>query len=252
MNLATNARDAMPDGGRLTIKTETFDIDSEYVRRHLFAKAGRYACVSVTDTGDGMDETTRENIFEPFFTTKGVGRGVGLGLAIVYGIIKQHEGDINVYSELGKGTTFKIYLPLISSAVEEKKQKEPPSPKGGTETVLLAEDSAEVRGLIKAVLERAGYRVINASDGEEAVQKFMENRDAVQLLLFDVTMPRKDGKEAYKEIKALNPLIRAILMSGYAAEIFDEKGLLEMGADFASKPVRPAELLRKIREVLDR
>lgn len=252
MNLATNARDAMPDGGLLTIETEAVNIESEYVNRHLFAKAGRYACVSVTDTGAGMDENTRENIFEPFFTTKGVGRGVGLGLAIVYGIIKQHEGDINVYSELGKGTIFKIYLPLIRSKVEGKKQTEPSPPKGGTETVLVAEDNAEVRDLIKAVLERAGYRVIEASDGQEAVHKFMENRDTVRMLLLDVTMPRKDGKEAYREIKGTNPLIRAVFMSGYTAEIIDKKGMLEIGVDFVSKPVRPAELLRKIREVLDR
>jgi PAS domain S-box-containing protein len=252
MNLATNARDAMPDGGLLTIETEAVNIDSEYANSHLFAKAGRYACVSVSDKGAGMDDNTRANIFEPFFTTKGVGKGVGLGLAIVYGIIKQHEGDINVYSELGKGTTFRIYLPLISSRVEEKKQEESPAPKGGTETILVAEDNAEVRDLIKAVLERAGYRVLEASDGKEAVQKFMENRDTVQLLLFDVTMPRKDGKQAYKEIKGISPLIRAVLMSGYTAEFVDKKGLLEIGIDFVSKPVRPAELLRKIREVLDR
>lgn len=252
MNLATNARDAMPGGGTLTIETEAVNIDREYVNSHLFSKAGMYARVSVSDKGSGMDENTRENIFEPFFTTKGVGKGVGLGLAIVYGIIKQHEGDINVYSELGKGTTFKIYLPLISSRVEEKKQEEPLPPKGGTETVLVAEDSAEVRDLIRAVLERAGYKVIEASDGEEAVHKFMDHRDTVQLLLFDVTMPRKDGKEAYKEIKGINPLIRAVLMSGYTAEFIDKKGLLEIGLDFVSKPIRPAELLRKIREVLDR
>lgn len=252
MNLATNARDAMPDGGTLTIETEAVDIDREYADSHLFVKAGRYACVSVSDKGAGMDEDTRANIFEPFFTTKGVGRGVGLGLAIVYGIIKQHEGDVNVYSELGKGTTFKIYLPLISSRIEEKKQEEQPPPKGGTETVLVAEDSAEVRDLIKAVLEKAGYRVLEASDGEEAVHEFMENRDTVQLLLFDVTMPRKDGKEAYKEIKETSPFIRAVLMSGYTVESIDKKGLIEMGVDFVPKPVRPAELLRKIREVLDR
>jgi PAS domain S-box-containing protein len=252
MNLATNARDAMPDGGLLTIKTEAVDIDGEYLDRHPFAKAGRYACVSVTDTGAGMDENTRENIFEPFFTTKGVGRGVGLGLAIVYGIIKQHEGDINVYSELGSGTTFRIYLPLSSSRVKEEKQKGTSPPNGGTETVLVAEDSAEVRGLIRVVLERAGYRVIEASDGEEAVHKFMENRDTVHLLLFDVTMPRKNGKEAYEEIKGLKPIIKAVFMSGHTAEIIDKKGMLETGIDFVPKPVGPAELLRKIREVLDR
>jgi PAS domain S-box-containing protein len=252
MNLATNARDAMPNGGLLTIKTEAVTIDSEYVDRHLFAKAGGYACISVTDTGSGMDEDTRENLFEPFFTTKDVGRGVGLGLAIVYGIIRQHEGDINVYSELGSGSTFRIYLPLTSSRVEERKQKAASPPKGGTETVLLAEDNAAVRGLLRAVLERAGYSVIEASDGEEAVHKFMENRDAVHLLLFDVTMPKKNGKEAYEEIKGIRPLIRAVFMSGYTAEIIDRKGLLETGTDFVPKPVGPAELLRSIREVLDR
>ncbi|MCL5976928.1 MAG: ATP-binding protein [Nitrospirae bacterium] len=254
MNLATNARDAMPKGGLLTIETKPVIIDSEYAGTHLFAKPGIYACISVTDTGVGMDEKTRKNIFEPFFTTKELGKGTGLGLSIIYGIVKQHDGDINVYSEPGKGTTFKIYFPLIMAASAEKKGGDIaiPPPKGGTETVLVAEDNHEVRYIVKAVLEGGGYTVIEAFDGEDAVKKFIENKDRVQLLLLDVIMPKKNGKEAYDEIKSMRPGIKTVFMSGYTAEIIDRKGMMEAGAELVSKPISPNGLLRKIREVLDR
>jgi CheY-like chemotaxis protein len=252
MNLATNARDAMPEGGCLTIETRPVRIDEEYVKRHIFATPGMYALLSVTDTGIGMDEKTKERIFEPFFTTKEVGKGTGLGLAIVHGIVKQHNGKINVYSEPGRGTTFKIYLPLIGKEAVEAEISELPPPKGGTETILLAEDDETVRELIKNILEESGYKMIEAVDGEDAVEKFKGNKDRIHLALFDVIMPKKNGKEACEEIKSIIPDIKTIFMSGYTADIVSRKGILEEGLAFIAKPVSPDELLRKVREVLDR
>ena len=253
MNLATNARDAMPDGGVLTMGTETMRMDTEYIKTHGYGKPGEYVLVSVTDTGAGMDEKTRERIFEPFFTTKEIGKGTGLGLAMVYGIVKQHKGYINVYSEIGKGTTFKIYLPLVeTNIVEEAKTKEVITLIGGTETILLAEDDIEVRKLMRNVLEEFGYKIIEAEDGEDAVNKFAENRDSVQLLILDVVMPNKNGKEAYEDIKKLRADVRALFISGYTANIIHERGILEEGINFISKPVSPGELLKTVREVLDK
>ncbi len=252
MNLATNARDAMPNGGSLTIETEAVNIDEEFIKAHAYGKPGEYALISISDTGAGMDEKTKDKIFEPFFTTKEVGKGTGLGLAMVYGIIKQHDGYIHVYSEPNEGTTFRIYLPVIESEVEEIKQKDLQSVEGGTETVLVAEDDASVRGLIKDMLGRYGYNVITAEDGEDAVKKFSENRGMVQLLLFDVIMPRKNGKEAYTEIKKIKSDIKVIFISGYTADIIHKKGILEEGLNFILKPISKNNLLRKVREVLDK
>ncbi len=252
MNLCTNARDAMPNGGLLAIETGTFKADEDYAKRKLFEKTGDYAVLSVTDTGIGMDEKTRKMIFEPFFTTKDVGKGTGLGLSIVYGIIKQHDGYINVYSEPGKGTTFKIYFPLTESNIEESPVKAMPKPKGGTETIMVAEDNTEVRNFIKDALERVGYRIIEAVDGEDAIKVFNENRDKIHLLLLDTIMPKKNGREVYEKIKALNPGIKPLFMSGYTADIIHNKGMLETGLNFIPKPVMPNELLRKVREVLDK
>ncbi|MCL5236404.1 MAG: PAS domain S-box protein [Nitrospirae bacterium] len=253
MNLATNARDAMPEGGRLTISTELIELDIEFTRRHRYGEPGLYAALSVTDTGGGIDAKTKERIFEPFFTTKEVGKGTGLGLSIVYGIVKQHNGYINVYSELGKGAAFKIYLPLVGSDIGKT---EPEAGiiavKGGDETILVAEDNEKVRGLTKTVLGEFGYTVIEAVDGNDAVRKFMENRDKVQLLLLDVVMPEKNGREAYEEIKAVWPDIKVIFTSGYTADIITRKGVPEGALDFISKPAPPRELLIKVREVLDK
>jgi two-component system cell cycle sensor histidine kinase/response regulator CckA len=252
MNLATNARDAMPDGGSLIIKTERIELDHEFIKAHGYGKPGFYALISVEDTGLGMDDKTKERIFEPFFTTKEVGKGTGLGLAMVYGIIKQHNGYINVYSEPRKGSIFKIYLPLIKSKVEEAEPVAHPVLKGGTETVIVAEDDAQVRELIKEVLEGLGYKVMEAEDGEDALKVFNENKDRIQLLILDVVMPKKNGKEVYNEIGKVRPDIKAIFISGYNADIIHQKGILEEGLDFISKPILPDELLRKVREVLDR
>jgi PAS domain S-box-containing protein len=252
MNLATNARDAMPKGGLLIIETELVKLSNEYIKTHVYGKPGIYALVSVTDTGLGMDEKTKGKIFEPFFTTKEVGKGTGLGLATVYGIIKQHSGYIDVYSELGKGTTFKIYLPVIKSEAEETKPEVIAPLKNGTETVLVAEDETEVRRLIKSMLEEFGYKIIEAVDGEDAIDKFMENKDRIQLLILDVIMPRRNGKEAYEEIKKVRPDIKALFISGYATDIIHEKDILEKKINFISKPILPTELLKKVREVLDK
>ena len=252
INLATNARDAMPDGGVLIIKTGMMKLDEEYIKSHGYGKTGKYAVISVTDTGFGMDEKTRERIFDPFFTTKDLGKGTGLGLSIVYGIIKQHNGYINVYSEPGKGTTFRIYLPLTKSKIEETKISEEAHSIGGTETILLAEDESDVREITKTVLEEFGYKVIEAVDGEDAVSKFTGSDERIELLLFDVIMPKKNGKETYEEIKKIRPDIKVIFMSGYPADVIDKKGLFDERINFVSKPISPTELLRNIREVLDK
>ncbi|MBI5664817.1 MAG: response regulator [Nitrospirae bacterium] len=251
MNLATNARDAMPGGGSLTIETERTELSGEYVIGHGFGVTGTYVQISVTDTGTGMDEATKAKLFEPFFSTKEVGKGTGLGLAMIYGIIKQHNGYVNVYSELGEGTTFKIYLPVIKAKIEEHKQAEIISSVGGTETILIAEDDEAARVLTKTVLQEFGYTVIEAKDGEDAVEKFMGNKNKIDLLVLDVIMPRKSGPEAYNEIKKSMPGIKAVFISGYTTDAIHKKRLLEDNINFVSKPFSPQVILQKIREVLD-
>lgn len=252
INLCINARDAMPKGGLLTISTKLMELDKEYIKAHGYGKEGMYALISITDAGIGMDDKTREKIFEPFFTTKEVGKGTGLGLSIVYGIIKQHNGYINVYSELDKGTTFKVYLPVVESEVKQAKAETISSLKGGTEAVLVVEDDVILRKLIKDVLEGVGYKVIMAEDGEKAIERFMERKDEIKLALLDVIMPKKNGKEVYEEIKKIRPDIKVLFASGYTGNIIDKKEMFEEGLEFLLKPVSPKELLRKVREVLDR
>jgi CheY-like chemotaxis protein/two-component sensor histidine kinase len=251
MNLATNARDAMPDGGTLIIETELVEFDADYVRRHVFAHPGKYMLLSVTDTGKGMDTNTKEKIFEPFYTTKEVGKGTGLGLSMVYGIIKQHNGYINVYSEPGKGTTFKIYLPVIEQEAEQIAAGVLPPVTGGTETILLAEDAVMVRDLSTNILEEYGYHVIVTENGVDAVEAFKAH-PGIALLILDVIMPGKNGKEVYAEISGLRPDIKALFMSGYTANIIHKKGILDSGTEFISKPFSPNAFLRKVREVLDK
>jgi two-component system cell cycle sensor histidine kinase/response regulator CckA len=251
MNLATNARDAMPGGGYLFIETERIEFSEESAKAHEFGKHGTYALITVTDSGVGMDEKTRQRIFEPFFTTKEVGQGTGLGLAIAYGIIKQHNGTITVSSEEGKGTTFKIYLPVVPAFERQTQPFELPPIQGGVETVLVAEDDEIVRKLTRNVLEQFGYTVIEAEDGEDAVNKFMEHRDLIKLLLFDVIMPKKNGREAYAKIKIFSPDMKVLFLSGYTADTMLRKGLLEPKVNFIMKPVPMNELLRKVRSILD-
>jgi PAS domain S-box-containing protein len=248
VNLATNARDAMPDGGLLTIRSE----QTEKAEPGQEMKPGVYAVISISDTGHGMDEATRRRIFEPFFTTKGVGKGTGLGLSIVYGIIKQHNGDVCVYSEPGKGTTIRVYFPLVNSKTDETEPPPPTPLVGGTETILVAEDDPAIRRLEKEILEKFGYTVIEAGDGEEAVSRFIENREKIHLLLFDVVMPKKNGRETYEEIRRLNGDIPVIYSSGYTADIIDRRGVLDGKTDFIPKPISPRVLLAKVHEVLAR
>ncbi len=196
MNLCTNARDAMPDGGTIFMSTGTDFLDREYVKTYDVENAGMYALITVTDTGSGMDEKTRQRIFEPFFTTKELGKGTGLGLATVYGIIKQHNGHINVYSEPGKGTTFKIYLPLIASPMDKGECKEVMPPRRGSETILVAEDNDDVRTLTKQVLLKYGYDVIEAVDGEDAINQLRKYKDIVRLVVIDVIMPKEKWKRS--------------------------------------------------------
>jgi nitrogen-specific signal transduction histidine kinase/ActR/RegA family two-component response regulator len=251
MNLATNARDAMPMGGSLLIETKMQEIDAEFNREHGFGKPGRYAVISVTDSGRGMDEETREKIFEPFFTTKEVGKGTGLGLSIVYGIVKQHSGYIDCYIKPGSGTTFMVYLPLIESNVHGEEELSSAVLQGGTETILLAEDDPASRSISKQLLERFGYTVIAAENGAEAVNKFIENMEAIDLLLFDVIMPVKSGSAAFEEIKGMRPDIKVLFVSGYTDDSVQRMIVVDGKHLLLHKPVKPAELLSKIRAVLD-
>jgi CheY-like chemotaxis protein len=213
---------------------------------------GKYALISVTDSGAGMDEKTREKIFEPFFTTKDVGRGTGLGLSMVYGIIKQHDGFIDVYSKPGIGTKFKIYLPLSEAEVKGEEKAGSLSVQGGTETVLVVEDDEAVRRLSRDILQNYGYRVIEAEDGEEAIEKFKENKEKINILLLDVILPKRNGKKVYDEIRKIKPDIKALFLSGYAENLLQNKGILEEGLNFMPKPVSVNYLLRNVREVLDK
>jgi PAS domain S-box-containing protein len=252
MNLVTNARDAMPKGGRLFIRTNRLEMDVDYIRAHGYGKPGSYALLSVEDTGIGIDKKIKERIFEPFFTTKEVGKGTGLGLSMVYGIVKQHDGYIDVYSEAGKGTTFRILLPLIQSAVKESQSGDLIRVKGGDETILIGEDDPRVRDLLREVLSSAGYHIIEAVDGNDAIKVFRKNRDSIHLVILDVIMPKKDGKEAYAEIKKVRPDIKVIFVSGYSVDIIQKKGILELGLNFISKPILPNDLLLKVRDALDK
>jgi PAS domain S-box-containing protein len=251
MNLCTNARDAMPAGGRLAIGTRALDCDRETAEAHGLELAGRHALITVSDSGVGMDELTRSQIFEPFFTTKELGKGTGLGLSIVYGIVKQHHGQIAVYSEPGRGTTFRIYLPLSAESPAAAPSAAGAAPSGGGETLLLAEDNPDVCELAQGVLESAGYRVLVARDGEEAVRLFERHGDEVALCLFDVVMPHLSGPQALARIKALRPQVRAIFMSGYAADIAADGRQAALGATYLGKPFLPREMLQRVREVLD-
>jgi two-component system cell cycle sensor histidine kinase/response regulator CckA len=257
MNMAVNARDAMPSGGRLIIETVNDDLGEEYRRRYPYVLPGKYAVMAISDTGVGMSDEIKARIFEPFFTTKEVGKGTGLGLAMVYGIIKQHEGYINVYSEVGHGTTFRIYLPVTEQTVVEDLQAVQLPARGGTETILVAEDEEALQELAQDVLEGLGYTVLLARNGEEAVEIFTTERDRIDMLLLDVVMPRMGGYEAYEQIHALSPQTPVIFMTGYSAETVQSRFLKqnkfveELGAPVLQKPYNIEALARTIREGLD-
>jgi PAS domain S-box-containing protein len=250
MNLATNARDALPVGGKLTISTRRFEVAEAGSSRSL--EPGLYAEIAVSDTGLGMDDSITQRMFEPFFTTKGVGKGTGLGLSIVYGIVKQLGGEIMVQSEPSRGTTFRIYLKAIELCAEPPDAPGTAVPAGGEETILLAEDDASVRDLYRTVLERAGYRVIEALDGVDAVEKFIQSRTTIDLLLFDVVMPKMNGKEAFEAIRKLAPATKILYSSGYAREIKRGLPLIDGQDNHVPKPASPMELLGVVRNTLDR
>jgi PAS domain S-box-containing protein len=252
MNLCLNARDAMPSGGRLLLQTADVTLDAEYVNAHPYVTPGRYAQLTVSDTGTGMDKETLGKVFEPFFTTKPVGQGTGLGLSSVYGIVKQSGGYIHADSEAGNGSSFKIYFPAVEAppdAVPGKRREE--AVRGGTETILLAEDAESLRSLAERILTGLGYKVLVAHDGEAAVE--MSDRNAnVDLAVLDVVMPRKGGKEAYDEMRKRNPNLKVLFMSGYPADAGNESFVLTpREAPFLPKPYTPSALARKVREVLD-
>ncbi len=252
MNLASNARDAISDFGVISIKTDVVDLDNNFIKMHGYGKPGKYALITFSDTGEGMDEKTKARIFEPFFTTKEVGKGTGLGLAMSYGIIKQHNGFINCYSEKGKGTTFKIYLPLQAEEIQLSENDKSYKMTKGIGTILIAEDNKEVRMSAVEILKEAGYTVIEAIDGEDAIKKFFENGDKIDLLLLDVVMPKKNGKEVYEFIKKERPDIKALFTSGYTYDIAHKKGVLSEGVDLVMKPFLPYILLEKINNILSR
>lgn len=251
LNLVTNARDAMPRGGLLTISTSEAETDGEFFTGNQDNVSGRYVLVSVSDSGHGMTEGIHEKIFDPFFTTKEVGKGTGLGLSIVYGIVRQHNGYIEVDSEPGRGTTFRIYLPLVAVAIEEPEPSKLTMQRG-TETILIAEDNREVRDLAREILTMSGYSVIEATDGEDALRKFVEHQDSISLVILDVVMPKMNGKEVLEGIRKIRPDVRALFTSGYTGDIILDKGVYDEEVDFLSKPLMPNELLRKLREMLDR
>lgn len=251
VNLATNARDAMPNGGEVKICTDVFEMDDAFIRAHGFGAIGKYVLISFSDTGTGMDEETRLRIFEPFFTTKEVGKGTGLGLATVYGIIKDHNGHIDVESKKGAGTTFRIYLPAVTAG-ERLVTDTKTASTAGTETVLVAEDDINIRELMEIMFEQKGYGVISAVNGSDAVEKFMKYRDKIHLLLFDIIMPIKNGKQAYEEIRKMRSDIKVIFISSYEDSIISKRDIINAGLDCISKPISPVSLLKKVREVLDR
>jgi CheY-like chemotaxis protein len=250
INLAVNARDAMPAGGRLTIETENIHLEEGYCRDHAGFIPGDFVRLSVSDNGSGMEPETLAHVFEPFFTTKEVGKGTGLGLATVYGIVKQGGGFINAYSEPGQGTTFTIYLPRISGEVAVSSESDDVAMAAGTETVLLVEDDDMVRGMTRAMLERIGYTVQAVSTPEAALVFFESDDEAVDLLMTDVVMPEMNGKELRDRIAAIRPDIKTLFMSGYTANVIVQHGVLDEGVHFIQKPFSMNHLARMVRKAL--
>ncbi len=251
MNLCFNARDAMPKGGQLLIETRNVELDSHYCRRHADAQPGRHIQLSVSDTGVGMDPGTMERIFEPFFTTKEIGKGTGLGLATVLGIVKQHGGFLDVYSETGKGTAFRVYLPASEGAPEPLHHVDDALVRGGTETILVAEDHEGMREMAREILETLGYHVLLAADGEEAVHQVAAHRNDVSLVLLDVIMPQLDGVDAYEQICKAKPGVPVIFTSGYSDHGPLLASLTTKGATVLQKPYGSKVLARRVRELLD-
>jgi PAS domain S-box-containing protein len=251
MNLVVNARDAMHAGGKLTIATCNVKLDDSYARTHAGPSPGRYVLLSVSDTGIGMSEEVKSRIFEPFFSTKEMGKGTGLGLATVFGIVKQSGGSIEVYSEPSAGTTFKIYLPQAEEGAPNRPLSGVIPPPRGTETVLLVEDDESVRALTRRILAEWGYQVLEASNGEAALQLAQQQASAIHLLLSDVVMPRMGGSRLAEQLRSLFPELRVLYLSGFTDDAVVRHGLLTAEVDFLQKPFSPVLLARKVRDVLD-
>ena len=251
MNLAVNAQDAMPKGGKLTLETSIVELDEQYAKSHPDVQPGSYVMLAVSDTGCGMDEKICRQIFEPFFSTKGE-HGTGMGLATVYGIVKQHEGNIWVYSEPGKGTTFKIYLPVSSeNSLETGIPEKPPEDLNGSETILLVEDNKNVRELAHTILKRLGYTVLMEESGAKALELLALQKNPVHLLLTDVVMPGMNGKELFVKAAKKCPGLKVLYMSGYTGDVIAHRGVLDEGTAFIQKPFSIKALATKVREVLD-
>jgi len=251
MNLCVNARDAMASGGTLTIHTKNALLDAGFCRDHAWAEEGAYVAVSVTDTGLGMDAETCTHIFEPFFTTKDVGKGTGLGLATVYGIIKQHNGMVSVDSQPGNGTTFTVYLPAVDLATASPAAPSPTTISGGNETILIAEDEPAVRRMLVKVLKKGGYTVLAAADGNEALDLFEENAQAIDLVILDIVMPGLGGRQVMDRIKAKHEGVRFLFSSGYSEQAIHTDFVIQEGMRLIQKPYMPADLLREVRRILD-
>ena len=253
MNLAVNAKDAMPSGGKLTIETANVELDESYARSHVDVRHGHYVMFSVSDTGVGMTPEVRERIFEPFFTTKEMGKGTGLGLSTTYGIVKQSEGHIWVYSVQGKGTTFKIYLPRVNEPLEEiRKEVLKEELPRGNETILIVEDEEDVRKLAGKILEKQGYRILETFNGDDALVACERRKSPIHLMLADIIMPGMSGSELAKLLKPLYPEIKILYMSGYTDNAVVRHGVLEKGVNYIQKPFTMEGLARKVREVLDK
>jgi CheY-like chemotaxis protein len=252
MNLAVNARDAMPDGGRLSISTANVEVDQAFAQSHFNALPGPYVMLSVSDTGIGMDEATQARIFDPFFTTKELGKGTGLGLATVYGIVQQHQGWIEVESQIGQGTNFKVFLPIATKAEPKDRATKSGDVPGGDETILVVEDEPALRELIQEILQKKGYRVLEAATGPQALKLWDQHKDDIDLLLTDIMMPEGlSGRELAERVLQDRADLKVIYSSGYSLDVVGQEPPFMDGANFLQKPYDPDTIARMVRDCLN-